>query len=314
MFNDSDKGEIIFALDRPTTGGWENIAGNFATNTTTVSGSPFFEVGRNLFNANTDIFSIATNNVGNCLSIDLFGNATLKGKLQMTDVINSPQMTDIGNRLNTIANQVNTLTANNANTQYYNYTVQYGNNPVYYKLGTLTLPQGGHHAIITMSLNYGYNISSGINQYVDRIQNYKLEINLYSSNGSINPSYTGGFPAVPYLGSSRVVDPESRSLSTDVNYWINGIFYNGFVHATTVFPTPLGVYLACTVDPLNKVDIWVKSWPWHGVPLVEIKQTAGSFDKTFGWNGTIPLRGWCQLDMYQTSLINVYTNPNRVPH
>ena len=122
-----------------------------------------------------------------------------------------------------------------------------------------------------MSLNYGYNISSGINQYVDRIQNYKLEINLYSSNGSINPSYTGGFPAVPYLGSSRVVDPESRSLSTDVNYWINGIFYNGFVHATTVFPTPLGVYLACTVDPLNKVDIWVKSWPWHGVPLVEIK-------------------------------------------
>jgi hypothetical protein len=57
-------------------------------------------IGRNLFNANTDNFSIATNNVGNCLSIDLFGNATLKGKLQMTDVINSPQMTDISNRLN----------------------------------------------------------------------------------------------------------------------------------------------------------------------------------------------------------------------
>jgi hypothetical protein len=43
-----------------------------------------------------------------------------------------------------------------------------------YKLGTLTLPQGGHQAIITMNLNYGYNISSGINQYVDRIQNYKF--------------------------------------------------------------------------------------------------------------------------------------------
>jgi hypothetical protein len=48
------------------------------------------------------------------------------------------------------------------------------------------------------------------------------------------------FHAVPYLGSSRVVDPESRSLSTDVNYWINGIFYNGFVHATTVFPDTFG--------------------------------------------------------------------------
>jgi hypothetical protein len=50
MFNDTSQGEIIFALDRPTAGGWENIAGNFATNTTSVSGSPFFEVGRNLFN------------------------------------------------------------------------------------------------------------------------------------------------------------------------------------------------------------------------------------------------------------------------
>ncbi len=51
MFADLNQGEIIFALDRPATGGWENIAGNFSTNTTNVSGSPFFEVGRNLFNA-----------------------------------------------------------------------------------------------------------------------------------------------------------------------------------------------------------------------------------------------------------------------
>ncbi len=50
MFNDSNQGEIIFALDRPNSGNWENIAGNFVTNTTAVNGSPFFEVGRNLFN------------------------------------------------------------------------------------------------------------------------------------------------------------------------------------------------------------------------------------------------------------------------
>lgn len=50
MFNDSNQGEIIFALDRPNAGNWENIAFNFVTNTTAVNGSPFFEVGRNLFN------------------------------------------------------------------------------------------------------------------------------------------------------------------------------------------------------------------------------------------------------------------------
>ena len=76
-------------------------------------------IGRNLFNANTDNFSIATNNVGNCLSIDLFGNTTLKGRLEMTDIIHSPQMTDIGNRLNNVACQVNTLTTNLTSTQYF---------------------------------------------------------------------------------------------------------------------------------------------------------------------------------------------------
>ena len=74
-------------------------------------------IGWNLFNANPDVFSIGLNNVGNCLSIDLFGNTTLKGRLEMTDIINSPQMTDIGSRLNNVANQVNTLTINLSNTQ-----------------------------------------------------------------------------------------------------------------------------------------------------------------------------------------------------
>lgn len=50
MFNDSSQGEMILAMDRPNAGSWENIAGHFATNTTAVNGSPFFEVGRNLFN------------------------------------------------------------------------------------------------------------------------------------------------------------------------------------------------------------------------------------------------------------------------
>ena len=50
MWNDSSQGEIIFAFDRPAAGGWENIAGNFTTNTTSASGSPLHELSRNLFN------------------------------------------------------------------------------------------------------------------------------------------------------------------------------------------------------------------------------------------------------------------------
>ncbi|MBL7885809.1 MAG: RagB/SusD family nutrient uptake outer membrane protein [Flavobacterium sp.] len=53
MFSDATtggQGEVIFALDRPAAGAWENIAGQFTTNTTTISGSPLWEVGRTLFN------------------------------------------------------------------------------------------------------------------------------------------------------------------------------------------------------------------------------------------------------------------------
>ena len=43
-------GEIIFALDRPSAGTWENIAGTYFFNTTSYSGGAMFEVGRKLFN------------------------------------------------------------------------------------------------------------------------------------------------------------------------------------------------------------------------------------------------------------------------
>lgn len=50
MFNDTSMGEIIFALDRPASGTWENIAGTYFFNTTSYSGGAMFEVGRKLFN------------------------------------------------------------------------------------------------------------------------------------------------------------------------------------------------------------------------------------------------------------------------
>lgn len=49
MLQDYDRGEVIFALSRPTEGTWENIASLFATNSTTVSGSNY-DMGRNLYN------------------------------------------------------------------------------------------------------------------------------------------------------------------------------------------------------------------------------------------------------------------------
>lgn len=52
LFNDTNtaSNEVIFSLDRPAAGTWENVASNFTTNTTNVAGSPLFEVGRKLFN------------------------------------------------------------------------------------------------------------------------------------------------------------------------------------------------------------------------------------------------------------------------
>ena len=50
MWNDAIQGEVIFALSRPSVGSWGNIASNWTTNTTDLSGSPLFDLGRNLFN------------------------------------------------------------------------------------------------------------------------------------------------------------------------------------------------------------------------------------------------------------------------
>ncbi|WP_396151800.1 RagB/SusD family nutrient uptake outer membrane protein [Flavobacterium sp.] len=44
------QGECIFAAVRPVQGSWSNIASNFYFNTTNIGGSPFLDMGRNLFN------------------------------------------------------------------------------------------------------------------------------------------------------------------------------------------------------------------------------------------------------------------------
>lgn len=49
MMQDTDRGEVIFALSRPSVNSWENIAGLYASNSSTASGS-IYDMGRNLFN------------------------------------------------------------------------------------------------------------------------------------------------------------------------------------------------------------------------------------------------------------------------
>ena len=50
IWNADSQGECIFAASRPVAGAWSNIASNFYFNTTNLGGSPFLDMGRNLFN------------------------------------------------------------------------------------------------------------------------------------------------------------------------------------------------------------------------------------------------------------------------
>ena len=79
-----------------------------------------------------------------------------------------------------------------------------------------------------------------------------------------------------------------------------------FSVATSTFPTPLGAYLGCTFDNLNTVDIWIESHPFHGIPLVKVSQTSGSFAPSSMKAFSLPLTGWANLYLYTTNLINIY--------
>lgn len=50
MWNDSQRGEVIFALDRPSVGGGANLGRMFYFNTTDINGSVIFDMSRALFN------------------------------------------------------------------------------------------------------------------------------------------------------------------------------------------------------------------------------------------------------------------------
>ena len=186
-------------------------------------------------------------------------------------------------------------------TQHFKYLAS-SSSTQYYKLGTLTLPQGGHQAIIQVNLCYAYNFNPGNITNVSQwyLQNYQLNINLYSGNGKM---LNGAL-----VGASRAVDPGSGGTNTAI-YTAGGIFHNGYVVVSTPFTTPLTVLLGLTTDSLNTVDVWIQSYPLHGVPLVQVTQTAGYFTRAFPVPfASMPLWGWTMLDIYSNTLTQIYKN------
>ena len=99
--------------------------------------------------------------------------------------------------------------------------------------------------------------------------------------------------------------PPNSSLSTDVNY---SLFHNGYVTIHVPFVSPLGVYLTPVAsDNRNNVDIWVHSYVWHGFPLVQVSQTAGSFTKDLTTiEPALPLTGFVKLDIFAPLLQHWY--------
>ena len=148
--------------------------------------------------------------------------------------------------------------------------IQDGSVSTNYRLGVLTLPQGGHQAHIKVSLCAGYNVTTSSSYSLGyRISNYVLEIHLYSGNGGL----VNGVPT----GSARAFDPLTTGGSLPANPF--GFFYSGYCLCTSPHTTPLSVYLGFVPgDPLNKVEVWILSYAWHGVPLIEVAQTAGIFE------------------------------------
>ena len=161
----------------------------------------------------------------------------------------------------------------------------------------MNLPSNGHQAVITVNLCYGFNVNIvGLNHPSYNIQNNEIKIHLYSST----PQH------------SRAVD--QGSLGDDPSKYFDtsySIYHNGYAVVTSPFVNPLGIYLVSTPsDPQNNVDIWIMSYMYHGYPLIQVKQSAGSFTPvTNVINGSMPTnRGYIRLDTYSNTLTQIYRN------
>ena len=212
-------------------------------------------------------------------------NTTVQGNLTVSgNIIN----TNLDNKLSR---------THNSKLAIYNATTKY------FKLGTLNLPNGGNHAVINFNACFGYGVAGSINSPSYQIQNYQMTAHIYSSTPATSRQVFVGSLG---LNSSRYDDPN------------NSIYYSGFVVVTSPLVTPLGMFLApVPSDPTNKVDVWVRSLPWHGQPLIQVVQSEGTFTRATFTPGFydppieadyMPLDGYIQLDMYSHTLTQIYRN------
>ena len=189
--------------------------------------------------------------------------------------------------------------------------------PRCYHICTLFLPQGGNQARITVNCLCDYRMNAAgtgkipiptqpYNVYnsttkttTNPVQNYVLEIHIYSSNGGVNSSgaYTGGSNACSAA-------PAGSILAT------NGVFWGGFAINKTPNSNCQGIFLAPQPsDILNYVDVWMIGYANMGVPLATVIQTAGSASNlplalsgTYAPTSLPPANGYLKLPIYSPTL------------
>ena len=163
-----------------------------------------------------------------CISITpytIYTSENIQGTIATTtDIsdINSPLTNNYYTRaqVESLVSPLSSAVATVSSTQYFPFTLFSGTGRKFYRVGTLQLPQNGHHAIIQISLCFGYNFNpqnlTNVAQWL--LQNYQLTFNLYSSNGFlINGSL---------VGSSRAIDAGSAGTDSSI-YNSGGIFQKG---------------------------------------------------------------------------------------
>ena len=93
-------------------------------------------------------------------------------------------LTATGNTINTNLTNLTNRMSSLSKTQYFEYP-SYAGGARHYNIGRLNLPTGGYQAVITINLCYGFNVNSqGLNSPGYNIQNYAMNIHLYSSTTS----------------------------------------------------------------------------------------------------------------------------------
>jgi hypothetical protein len=231
-------------------------------------------------------------------TLSMFNGLTMTGPLNVTDASNTTNIISnatITGNLHTTGNmtidgglivQGKTIYSNPGSLKVLSVPTV-NSTPQYVKLITLTLPSGGNHARIQVNLCDGFQISASnppkVADTSSLIQNYTLDIHLYSSGGT----------------SSLAFNANSNTTGNG-----SSCYHNGYVVATSVLYKPLGVYLVPNpLDATNTVDVWIGTYGYYGKPLITVAQTAGTYTQSTTTAASLPNYGWVKLNVYTATLI-----------